>query len=526
MAVPTYKHILVVAAHMWGHARALAVLSARMVRLRPVVITFVATENIYDRLKAEILSDIGPNEQEVLSRIRLVRIDQGTELLDPAVVRDNFLDVWNQLCRGKSVAYETPEGKTGSIELRNEPLYAVVVDGFTVEIFNGVQEQRETVPGLSHLKLYTFLPCANDYLLVMYQEDLIPLVEALAEREGISFNEAAHALWAVPKGKVIRTASLPPVHDYEMNPQDFPLPPEMCGRLFVRIYRMLQQTDGVITLDAADYHPEATASFREILGRNSRNLYCAGPLISSGHDAPGYTAKGDAKDVIKFLDRQLAERGERSVLYISFGSMFWPVNPAKLDAALEVLIQENIAFVMASPSPLAKLPDDTLSKLKDYRNAFIATWMPQQAILAHPATGWCLTHGGHNSVLECVDAGVPMIFWPIGADQPANALHLSKLRNVAYELLEVRNGTGLGKICHSGYTPTGTIDAVRNELRDILLRAYGADGVEKHTRLQGLRRTLKQAWSESGVARKETEEFLDEICAATPIGPVRETELK
>ena len=70
------------------------------------------------------------------------------------------------------------------------------------------------------------------------------------------------------------------------------------------------------------------------------------------------------------------------------------------------------------------------------------------------------------------------------------------------------------------------IDAVRNELRDILLRAYGADGVEKHTRLQGLRKMLKQAWSESGVARKETEEFLDEICAATPIGPVRETELR
>ena len=79
---------------------------------------------------------------------------------------------------------------------------------------------------------------------------------------------------------------------------------------------MLQQTNGIITLDAADYHPEATESFRQILGKNSRNLYCAGPLISAGHDAPGYTPKGDAKDVIKFLDKQLAERGERSVLYV------------------------------------------------------------------------------------------------------------------------------------------------------------------------------------------------------------------
>ncbi|CDO69639.1 Glycosyltransferase Family 1 protein [Trametes cinnabarina] len=518
MIATPHKHILFGSAHMWGHARAMAVLAGRMVRLRPVVVTFIAADNVYDRLKAEILSDISPDEQDALSCIRLIRTDQGTQLLDPSVYRDNFLDVWQKLCDGEPITYETPDDKAGSIKLCNEPPHAIVIDAFTVEIFNALYKHREVTAELTNLKIYTFLPSANDYVMTMFRDrDLVPVVEALAEREGISFDDAAYRVWAVPDGKVIYPPSLPPMHDYELSPQAFPTPRDICGRLFVRIHRMLLQADGVITLDAADYHPETVEVFRKFLGETSRKLYCSGPLISAGHNAPGYQAKGDAKGVMKFLDKQLSERGERSVVYISFGSMFWPLNPAKLVAALESLMQQDIPFVMANPSPMAKFPDESVKRLQEYQRAFVATWMPQQAILAHQATGWCLTHGGHNSVLECIDAGVPMIFWPIAADQPTNALYLSEIRNVAYELLEVRNGTGLGMIHRTGYTPSGTLDAVRDELRDVLARAFGMDGEMKRSRLQELRKTLAQAWSETGVARKETEEFLDDACAGAPV---------
>lgn len=99
--------------------------------------------------------------------------------------------------------------------------------------------------------------------------------------------------------------------------------------------------------------------------------------------------------------------------------------------------------------------------------------------------------------------------WPIDADQPMNAIYLADDINVAYELIEVRGGCGLGKIFRNGRTPVGTVDAVKEEMRNVLGRAFGSDGAEKRARLQSLRKKLQAAWDEDGVARREVSAFLD-----------------
>jgi UDP:flavonoid glycosyltransferase YjiC (YdhE family) len=38
----------------------------------------------------------------------------------------------------------------------------------------------------------------------------------------------------------------------------------------------------------------------------------------------------------------------------------------------------------------------------------MADWVPQADVLAHQATGWFLTHGGSNSVLEAIRLKVPL----------------------------------------------------------------------------------------------------------------------
>ena len=51
----------------------------------------------------------------------------------------------------------------------------------------------------------------------------------------------------------------------------------------------------------------------------------------------------------------------------------------------------------------------------------LCRWEPQVAALRHRAVGCFVTHCGWNSVLEACAAGVPMLAWPMAADQFFNA---------------------------------------------------------------------------------------------------------
>ncbi|KAI0634631.1 hypothetical protein C8Q77DRAFT_1113597 [Trametes polyzona] len=327
------------------------------------------------------------------------------------------------------------------------------------------------------------------------------------------------------EGRIIESPYLPSMYDHELHPQHAPIPPEFCGNVLIHVPSVLRSGDGLITFDAAAYHPGATRALRAIFAdwdselklASSRPVVYAGPLVSGRHGwrTPPNANKEQSPlqdNLGAFLDKQLRERGERSVLLVSFGSMFWPSDPAKLGAVLDVLVETNVPFVMSCASPFAAIPDETKRKVDAYSSAFLSQWVPQQSVLEHKATGWCMSHAGHNTVLECITAGVPMILWPIDADQAQNAVHLTDTLRIAYELLEVRHGAGLGPIRRlQDRTPSGTLDAVRAEAQKVLAQAFGEDGMEKRERLRNVQAELAAAWQDGGIARAEVEAFLEEL---------------
>lgn len=54
-------------------------------------------------------------------------------------------------------------------------------------------------------------------------------------------------------------------------------------------------------------------------------------------------------------------------------------------------------------------------------NVLILSWVPQPAVLGHPAVKAFVSHGGQNSTNEGLTAGKPILCMPFGADQPINA---------------------------------------------------------------------------------------------------------
>ncbi|XP_027352707.1 soyasapogenol B glucuronide galactosyltransferase-like [Abrus precatorius] len=57
-------------------------------------------------------------------------------------------------------------------------------------------------------------------------------------------------------------------------------------------------------------------------------------------------------------------------------------------------------------------------RIKESNKGFIIwNWAPQLLILDHPAVGGIVTHCGWNSILESLNAGLPMITWPMFAEQ-------------------------------------------------------------------------------------------------------------
>uniref|UniRef100_A0A0D6QUF4 Glycosyltransferase n=1 Tax=Araucaria cunninghamii TaxID=56994 RepID=A0A0D6QUF4_ARACU len=159
------------------------------------------------------------------------------------------------------------------------------------------------------------------------------------------------------------------------------------------------------------------------------DIYPIGPLIAT----PEETEKDEC---LEWLDRQ----PPASVIFVSFGSVGFLSVPQMRELALGLEASgHRFLWVLRKPPALAGadvaelLPPGFESRTRD-RGLVVSTWVSQIPVLAHKATGGFLSHCGWNSVLESVSLGVPMIAWPLQAEQRTTAFFLTREIGVAIEV--------------------------------------------------------------------------------------------
>ena len=170
-------------------------------------------------------------------------------------------------------------------------------------------------------------------------------------------------------------------------------------------------------------------------------IHCIGPLIITKERS------GVRSESLKWLDSQPS----RSVVFLCFGSLgsFSAEQLREIAVGLERSGQRFL-WVVRSPVSVATsgLPDPGLDLLLPVgfldrtkeRGLVVKNWAPQVEVLSHDSVGGFVTHCGWNSVLEAICAGVPMVAWPLYAEQRFNRVVLVEELKIALPMNESEDG--------------------------------------------------------------------------------------
>lgn len=229
------------------------------------------------------------------------------------------------------------------------------------------------------------------------------------------------------------------------------------------------------------------------LSSELNNFLNIGPfnLITSKQNPP---SKVDEFSCISWLESQ----EPRSVAYISFGTVCRPP-PHELVAIAEALEETKTPFLWSINNDSKKhFPEGFLERTTTANGiGKVVPWAPQVQVLEHSAIGVFVTHGGWNSVLESVGAGVPMICRPFFGDQQMNTWMIEKVWGIG---VRIEGGS---------FTKHGT----RCALEQVLLLDGSPKRIKERT--EALKELAHKAVEPNGSSNKNFKTLVDVVTRAT-----------
>ncbi|KAL6960623.1 hypothetical protein U1Q18_038387 [Sarracenia purpurea var. burkii] len=182
--------------------------------------------------------------------------------------------------------------------------------------------------------------------------------------------------------------------------------------------------------------------------KSSPTAWCVGPFCliapksfeTQTHQKPPW---------MKWLDQKLSQG--RSVLYVAFGSQA-EISPEQFGEIKIGLEESGVNFLWVVRRNESELGDGFEERVGE-RGMIVREWVDQMEILGHESVRGFLSHCGWNSVLESICSKVPILAWPMMAEQHLNAKMVVEEIKVGLRV-ETWNGSVRGFVQRVGLKKT------------------------------------------------------------------------
>ncbi|KAK6796948.1 hypothetical protein RDI58_004649 [Solanum bulbocastanum] len=168
----------------------------------------------------------------------------------------------------------------------------------------------------------------------------------------------------------------------------------------------------------------------------SPKAWCVGPFCAA--TAP-LQQRLEKPSYINWLDGML-EQGKQ-VLYVAFGTQA-ELSSEQFKEIKIGLEKSEVNFLWVVRKSIDEVNDGFKNRVKN-RGLVVTEWVDQREILNHGSVQGFLSHCGWNSVLESICAKVPILAWPMMADQHLNARMVVEVIKIGIKV-ETRDGSVRG----------------------------------------------------------------------------------
>ncbi|XP_074278675.1 soyasapogenol B glucuronide galactosyltransferase-like [Silene latifolia] len=315
-------------------------------------------------------------------------------------------------------------------------------------------------------------------------------IKSHVPHESVTSDDEKFTLPGLPGDIVMTKSTLP---DWVRNPNGYTMWMKMIDAAESKSF-------GVIVNSFTDLERDYEEYYKLVTGLK---VWTIGPIalhVGRNEDLDG------SGEWVEWLDKK--EAG--SVIYVSFGgSAKFPTHQLKeIAAGLELSGRDFVWVVRAGKDHSAE--EWSLQEFKEKmresgQGLIIEGWVPQLMFLEHTAVGAMVTHVGWGTMLEGITAGLPLVTWPLYAEQFYN-------ERLVVDVLKIGVGVGVSEFC--GLDDIGKKETIGRQSIEAAVRLVMGDSEEAvamRQRVMELSEASKKAVQDGGSSKANIQNFLNDL---------------